>query len=281
MAKDPAALLYIDTWLTSTAEMDADCRGWYINLTLHQYDKKSLPNDIELIAQLAVVKFSEFERFKQVWEQVLKQKFSICEDGRLKNPKADEIITSREKFTKKRSKSGNIGVVVKSAKALGYSESEITRLKSELYSDKIDVEQAKNKQVLEQMLKLYRNGDVNKDSNIDSLDNEDEIDLSAPDPFQEFWSAFDYNVGMRQAQDEWQKISKYMPKEIPKILDNVPKYVKSKPDKTYRKKPQNYLAERVWMDEIVEPFEKSQTQVNQFSIDDVHEDEYPDITKKR
>lgn len=163
MAKDPAALLYIDTWLSSTAEMDADCRGWYINLLLHQYDKGSLPDDIEKLASLAVVRFSEFERFKQVFEQVLKQKFGKCEDGRLRNEKADEIIRGREKFTKKRSKSGSIGYVIKKAMSIGFKDSEIDKLKSELYNGSIDIEEAKSEQVLKQVLKLYRNGDEDGD----------------------------------------------------------------------------------------------------------------------
>ena len=73
--KDPAVLFYINDWLSSTAEMDADVRGWYLNLLLHNYDKKTLPNNVEKLAVLCNVKFSEYERFKQVFEQVLKQKF--------------------------------------------------------------------------------------------------------------------------------------------------------------------------------------------------------------
>lgn len=166
MAKDPAALIYIDTWLSSTAEMDADCRGWYLNLVLHQFDKGSLPNDIEKLAQLASVRFSEFERFKQVFEQVLKQKFGLCEDGRLRNAKAYTIIQGRQKFTEKRSKSGSVGVIVKLAVSIGFKKKEIERLKSDLYSDELDLESAKDKQVLEQMLKLYRNGDEDVNENI-------------------------------------------------------------------------------------------------------------------
>jgi hypothetical protein len=247
MSKDPAALLYIDTWLSSTAEMDADCRGWYINLLLHQYDKGSLPSDIEKLAQLAVVKFSEFERFKQVFEQVLKQKFEHSEDGRLKNPKADEVLRGRQKFTEKRSKSGKIGYVVKLAIECGYNQKQIELLKKDLYNDVIDLEQAKDKQVLKQKLKLYINEDVNEDLDIT------EVDVNKEKDFDIFWKLYDYNVGLRQVQQEWTSILKEMPNEIPKILEHVPKYVKAKPDKKYRKKPENYLKERVWMDEIVDP----------------------------
>lgn len=70
--------------------------------------------------------------------------------------------------------------------------------------------------------------------------------------FDIFWKAFNYNVGLRQTQDEWLSITKEMPSEIAKILVHVPKYVLSKPDKKYRKKPENYLKERIWQDEIDE-----------------------------
>jgi len=70
-------------------------------------------------------------------------------------------------------------------------------------------------------------------------------------PFDIFWKAYDYNVGLRQAQNEWHTITKEMPSEIPKILIHVPKYVLSKPDKQFRKKPENYLKDRAWNDEVV------------------------------
>lgn len=90
--KDPAALLYIDSWRTSTTEMDAITRAYYMDLLLHQYDKGSLPNNIEELANICRVRFSEFEQFKQVFEQVLKQKFKENENGRLENDFASEII---------------------------------------------------------------------------------------------------------------------------------------------------------------------------------------------
>ena len=96
--KDPAALLYIDKWLVSTQGLKASARGWYLNLILHQYDKGSLPNNIEDLADFADVKHSEFEEFKQVFEQVLKQKFVENSEGRLINEFAQEIIKKRELF---------------------------------------------------------------------------------------------------------------------------------------------------------------------------------------
>jgi hypothetical protein len=173
--KDPACLFYIDTWLSATAEMDSDVRGWYLNLILHQYDKKDLPNDLEKLAVLAGVKFSEFERFKQMFEQVLKHKFELNESNRLENNYAKSILTNREQFKDKRQKSGNIGVVIKLAKTLdGFNSHYIERLKNDLFLLEVcDIEKHKDKQVLEQVLKLYIN--ENKNINKDIVINNDNV----------------------------------------------------------------------------------------------------------
>ena len=179
--KDPAALFFIDTWLSATAEMDSDVRGWYLNLILHQYDKKDLPNDAEKLAVLAGVKFSEFERFKQVLEHVLMQKFKLNESGRLENAYAKSIIEGREKFKDVRSKSGNIGVVIKIALSIkGFKEKYIERLKQDLFTmNEEEINKHKDKQMLEQMLKLY----INENGNKDSIKGSDEE--SEPNPLEE------------------------------------------------------------------------------------------------
>jgi hypothetical protein len=171
--KDPACLFYIDTWLSATAEMDSDVRGWYLNLILHQYDKKDLPNDLEKLAVLAGVKFSEFERFKQMFEQVLKHKFELNESNRLENNYAKSILTNREQFKDKRQKSGNIGVVIKLAKSIeGFNDFYIDKLKIHLFSlEKEQIDKHKDKQVLQQMLKLY----INENKDIDINTNKHEI----------------------------------------------------------------------------------------------------------
>lgn len=113
MGKDPAVLFFISDWLTSTSEMDADVRGWYLNLLLHNYDKGSLPNDIEKLAVLAGVKFSEYKRFEQVFEQVFKHKFEQTPEQRLSNPRTNEILRQRENFKEKRSESGKLSYFLK------------------------------------------------------------------------------------------------------------------------------------------------------------------------
>jgi uncharacterized protein YdaU (DUF1376 family) len=177
MAKDPAALLYIDNWLVSTKEMKADERGWYLNLILHQYDKGDLPDDIEELANLADVRFSEYENFKQKWEQVLKQKFKQNKEGRLENDKAREILQKREQYKEKRSEAGKIGYIIKVAiNELKATQEQVEFIKSTLDFENIDT---KNKQVLKQVLKqtikLYIDGDKDKDIYINNNINKDFI----------------------------------------------------------------------------------------------------------
>ena len=106
--KDPAALLYIDTWKVSTTEMSAIERAYYMDLIIHQFDKGDIPNDIEELANICRVRFSEFEQFKSCWDNGLSKKFLVNEDGRLENEFARETLKKRQKFVKKRSSAGKL-----------------------------------------------------------------------------------------------------------------------------------------------------------------------------
>ena len=165
--KDPAALLYIDKWLVSTKGMKASARGWYLNLILHQYDKGSLPNNIEDLADFADVKHSEFEEFKQVFEQVLKQKFVENDEGRLVNEFAMEIIRKRENFKEKRSDSGKLSYVLKYIRKNFINDKEFEKYLKENIDINFDT---KNEQMIEQVFKqnyeLYINENEDKDINI-------------------------------------------------------------------------------------------------------------------
>lgn len=176
--KDPAALFFIDVWLTATAEMRADCRGWFLNLILHQFDKKDLPNDVEELASLAQVRVSEYETFKQVFEQVLQHKFELNEKGRLENGFAKQILKKREGFKEKRSAAGRMSYFIKFIRRrLCRDENIIFFVKNNANLDGIDI---KNEQVLEQVFKqtseLYINGNgdiYNRVKNNESLLNGD------------------------------------------------------------------------------------------------------------
>lgn len=61
----------ITSWFSLSADLDADCRGWFLNLSIHFLDKGTLPEDNEKLAVLANVKFSEFQRFSEVVSSVI------------------------------------------------------------------------------------------------------------------------------------------------------------------------------------------------------------------
>ena len=92
-----------------------------------------------------------------------------------------------------------------------------------------------------------------KDKDKDMDEEQDEEQEIKETDFDIFWKAYDYNVGLRNTMEEWSKIKREMPNEIAKILVHVPLYVASKPDKLTRKKPENYLKEGIYNDEIVMP----------------------------
>jgi hypothetical protein len=167
MAKDPAALFFIDKWLVATKGMKADCRGWFLNLILHQFDKGELPNDIEELANYADVRVSEYERFQQVWQQVLQHKFKQNDNGALENSIAKEIIRGREQFKDKRSEAGRMSVFVKYIRAnLCQDENVIFFIKKNADLTHIDItDQHMLKQVFEQTYQLYINVIVNKNIN--------------------------------------------------------------------------------------------------------------------
>lgn len=177
MAKDPAALLYIDKWITATQGMTGSAKGWFLDLILYQYDKGSLPNDEDELASICRIRPSEATQFEQVFKQVLKQKFEQNSEQRLENSFAKEILRKRELFKDKRSGAGKISYLRKvfisqhpqNDKALAFFLSEIT--KHDL-SD-IDVKNQTSvqnlfKQVFKQKSELLLNVIVNEDVIINS-----------------------------------------------------------------------------------------------------------------
>lgn len=179
--KDPAVLFYTGDWLKATAEMDADCRGWYLNLILHNYDKKSLPNDIESLALLAGVKFSEYKRFEYVFEQVLKHKFKQTDEGRISNETTDHVLRSREIFQSKRSDAGKMSYLMKFFAKNYIKEHKDNKLHN-FVKFHIDLSvDTKNEQMIKKMFEhlfeLYKNENKNSSyiENYNSLKGENEI----------------------------------------------------------------------------------------------------------
>lgn len=66
--------------------------------------------------------------------------------------------------------------------------------------------------------------------------------------FNLFWDLYDKKVGKPKSEKKWSKLSI---KDQQEILDYIPKYKASQPDKKYRKNPETFLNNRSWEDEIL------------------------------
>ena len=67
--------------------------------------------------------------------------------------------------------------------------------------------------------------------------------------FEDFWILYDKKKGSKKiVQKKWQKLS-YKTKV--KIMDYLPAYIESTPDKVYRKNPDTFFNQEGWNDEII------------------------------
>ncbi|MCK3684378.1 hypothetical protein [Maribellus sp. YY47] len=67
--------------------------------------------------------------------------------------------------------------------------------------------------------------------------------------FNRFWLLYDKKEGKKQCGKKWKSLS---PEVQQQILEHVPKYVASTPDKRFRKNPLTYLNGEHWEDEIID-----------------------------
>lgn len=66
--------------------------------------------------------------------------------------------------------------------------------------------------------------------------------------FDLFWDAYDKKVDRVRCEKIWNKLSE---PDHQIILERVPDYVASTPDKKFRKDPSTYLHNRSWENEVV------------------------------
>lgn len=91
--------------------------------------------------------------------------------------------------------------------------------------------------------------------------------------FDEFWSVYDKKVSRAKAEKEWLKIG-IDDDLLETIILAARNYVKSKPDKQFRKDPERWLKNRGWEDEIV----SANTVSGQSAIDKSRRTAYEQLT---
>jgi len=76
-------------------------------------------------------------------------------------------------------------------------------------------------------------------------ENENEINIE----FDIFWNLYDKKVGDKdKIKKKWEKLKN---NERQKIIEYIPEYIKSRPDKKFRKNPDTFLNQKSWNDEII------------------------------
>ena len=66
--------------------------------------------------------------------------------------------------------------------------------------------------------------------------------------FDSFWDSYDKKVGRPKCEKKWESLSQ---KEKIEAMLYIPEYVKSQPDKKFRKNPETFLNQKSWNDEII------------------------------
>ncbi len=69
-------------------------------------------------------------------------------------------------------------------------------------------------------------------------------------PFSDFWNIYDKKKDTAKCEKKWSSLTD---NERELIMAHIPAYVKSTPDKKYRKNPMTYLNGKCWLDEIDQP----------------------------
>lgn len=68
--------------------------------------------------------------------------------------------------------------------------------------------------------------------------------------FEIFWNAYDKKMGDQvRIKKKWENLSDL---ERDLIINHIPKYKNSQPEKRFRKNPETYLNQKSWLDEIIE-----------------------------
>ena len=76
------------------------------------------------------------------------------------------------------------------------------------------------------------------------------------DMFNDFWNRYDKKINRDDCLKKWKKLSISDMKEALKMVDI---YVKSTPDKQYRKNPSTWIYQKAWRNEVIGSSEQEKT----------------------
>jgi hypothetical protein len=113
----------------------------------------------------------------------------------------------------------------------------------------------KNATASERMQTDTKNADSDSDSDSDKYNNIDSSESNKNKKeskvnFDVFWNLYDKKVGDKEkVKKKWDNLTLEVQN---KIIDYIPKYKQSKPDKQFRKDPSTFFNNKSWEDEIIE-----------------------------
>ena len=122
---------------------------------------------------------------------------------------------------------------------------EVIREKRSIAGKISGIARSRDKQTVNTSSTKFNNERKVKEIKSKEIKSKDTISIS----FDNFWNLFDYKVGDKgKIIKKWESLSD---SDRDKVMEHLPLYVQSTPDKQFRKHPSTYLNNQGWFDEIL------------------------------
>jgi hypothetical protein len=216
MAKDPAFLFYPGDWLGGTMTFSRSHKGAYMDLLMCQFNHGHMSiDDVKLILAAD---------FDLMWESKLKAKFKTDSSGKFFNEKLENESIKRKTFTDGRKK--NLKSLKK--KTSHMKKHMDSHMENENENDNVNIN---NNEKDYQILEIQ------------------EVEIEEYTTFEDFWQEYDKKFGEKgKIKNKWVALSL---KDREAIMDYIPNYKASQPEKKYRKNPDTFLNNKSWNDELI------------------------------
>jgi len=215
MAKSPAFQFYASDFLTDTQSWDITEVGIYIRLLSNQWVNGSLPKDLIRLSRIAGC---THEEIKKAWV-ILGFKFLDNSEGNIYNRKLESVREDQKKFKEKQASNGSKG----------------GRPKKEEPKENPDKTQNKPK--------------INPDDNPNKTSSSSSSFSNINITYSDFWDAYEKKVGDRvKVERKWNSLKN---EERELIMEYLPPYKDSTPNRKFRKDPLTFLNNKGWLDEII------------------------------
>jgi uncharacterized protein YdaU (DUF1376 family) len=215
MAKDPAFPFYAQDFMTGVMHLTMEERGVYITLIAYQWAHLKIPKK-----RLGLIVGFDWNSFSDE----LREKFVESGDFLL-NERLEFEREKRKIFKEKQSDNGKKGGRPR-----------------------------KNKNPNETQTKPKQKPLENENEKENEYDNENEKGgvgekTEIYPSFDDFWEDYDKKIGSKKKLErKWSNLSYQIKCEI---MDYIPFYKQSQPNKKYRKNPETFLNNEGWKDELI------------------------------